>query len=84
MGRNFVVLEYTTRTADVYAHEKYIAPLNYVLIVSGATSWDNPASGQTYIIVINEALYYGTKLDHSLINPNQNKGLWSTFLGQPL
>ena len=25
----------------------------------------------TYILVINEALYYGNKLDHSLINPNQ-------------
>ena len=28
-------------------------------------------TGQTYIIIINEALYYGTKLDHLLINPNQ-------------
>jgi hypothetical protein len=26
---------------------------------------------QTYILVINEALYYGSKLDHSLINQNQ-------------
>ena len=25
---------------------------------------------QTYIIVVNEALYYKTKLDHSLLNPN--------------
>ena len=71
MGINVVVLEYTTRTADKYADDKNIALLNYVPIFSGATAWDDPASGKTYIIVINEALYYGTKLDYSMINPNQ-------------
>ena len=54
--RNFVVSEYTTRTAYVYAYDKEIAPLNDVSIVNGATAWDDPASGKTYIIVINEAL----------------------------
>ena len=34
-------------------------------------AWDDPVWNQTYIIVVNEALYYGTKLDHSLLNPNQ-------------
>ena len=71
LGRNFKVLEYTRRTADVYAYDKSIKPIENVPIVSGATAWDDPISGQTYIIVINEALYYGTMLDHSLINPNQ-------------
>ena len=71
LGRNFVVLEYTTRTADVYAYDKEIAPLNNVPIYSGATSWDDPASVKTYIVVINRVLYYETKLYHSLINPNQ-------------
>ena len=28
-------------------------------------------TGNSLIMVINEALYYGKKLDHSLINPNQ-------------
>ena len=46
LGKNFVVLEYTTRTADVYAYDKDIAPLNDVPIVSGATAWNDPASGQ--------------------------------------
>ena len=54
----------------MYASDKEIAPLNNVPIVSGATGWDDPASGKTCIIVINEALYYGTKLDHSLVNKN--------------
>ena len=28
-------------------------------------------TGNSFIMVINEALYYGNKLDHSLLNPNQ-------------
>ena len=35
------------------------------------TAYDDDATGQTYILVFHEALYYGNKLDHSLINPNQ-------------
>ena len=83
MGRNFVLLEYTTRTADVYFYEKEIAPINNVTIVSGSTAWDGHALGQTYIIVINDALYYGIKLDHSLINPNQIRAYGVLFWENP-
>ena len=83
MVRNIVVLEYTTRTAYVYAYDKGIAPLNDVPIVSGAIEWVDPDSGQNYIIVINEALYYGTKLDHSLINPNQIRAYGVPFWDNP-
>ena len=71
LGRNFIILEFTQRAADVYAYIKDIAPVVGVPIVSGATAWDDPVTGQTYILVINEGLYYGNKMDHSLINPNQ-------------
>ena len=50
---------------------KDITPIVGVPIVSGATAWDDPVTGQTYILIINEGLYYGNKMDHSLINPNQ-------------
>ena len=71
LGKNFVILQLTQRAADVYAYTKDIAPIKGVPIVSGATAWDDPVTGQTYILVINEGLYYGNKMDHSLINPNQ-------------
>ena len=71
LGKNFVILEYTQRTADVYAYMKDITPIVGVPIVSGATAWDDPVTGQTYLLVINEGLYYGNRMDHSLINPNQ-------------
>ena len=69
--------------ADVYAYDKDIAPLNDVPIVSGETAWDDTSSGQTYIIVINEALYYGTKLYHSLIKPKQIRAYVIPFWENP-
>ena len=68
---NFIILKYTNRTADVYAYDTSYAPLEGVPIVSGATAFDDTTTGLTYILIINEGLYYGSKLDHSLINPNQ-------------
>ena len=71
LGINFIILEYTHRTVDVYAYDKSIKPLQNVPVVTGATTWIHPNTGQPYLLIFNEALYYGTKLDHSLINPNQ-------------
>ena len=70
--KNLVVLHATYRTADVYAYNTSITPIKNVLIVSEAsTAYDDPVTGSTYILVFNESLYYGERLDHSLINPNQ-------------
>ena len=71
LGRNFIVLNPTFRTADVYAYDTSIKPIENVPIVSGATACDDPVTEKTYILVFHEALYYGERLDHSLINPNQ-------------
>ena len=40
-------------------------------VATGAIEWNFPHSGKTFIIVFNEALYMGDKLDHTLVNPNQ-------------
>ena len=56
LGSSFMVLEYNTRTADVYAYDKEIAPLNNAHIVSGATAWDDLVTQQTDLIIINEVL----------------------------
>ena len=47
LGRNFTILEYTRRTADVYVYDKSIKPTENVPIVSGATAWDDPTTGET-------------------------------------
>jgi hypothetical protein len=38
LGRNFVVLHATYRTADVYAYDASIQPIENVPIVTGATA----------------------------------------------
>ena len=83
LGMNFVILNYTNQTADVYAYQKDYQPIEGVPIVLGATAWDCPRTQQTYILVVNEALYYGTKLDHSLFNPNQFRSYGLGFWDNP-
>ena len=65
LGTNFVILNYTTRSADVYAYDKSIKPIENIPIVTGATAYDDTDSGKTTILVFHEALYYGKWLDHS-------------------
>ncbi|KAI2496602.1 Reverse transcriptase (RNA-dependent DNA polymerase) [Fragilaria crotonensis] len=40
-------------------------------IATVATAYDCPTSGATYVIIINEALYFGDSLPFSLLSPNQ-------------
>ena len=51
LGRNFIVPNPTYRTADVYAYDTSIKPLENVPIVSGATAFDDSVTGTTYITV---------------------------------
>ena len=67
----------------MYSYDKSTKPIEGVPIVTGAMAWDDPITQQTYIIVINEALYYGTKLDHSLLNPNQVRHFGVPFWDNP-
>ena len=61
LGVNWRVLEYTTRTADVYSYDHSQKPMEGVPIVLGVTSWDDPASGETLLLVIHEGLFYVTE-----------------------
>ena len=42
-----------------------------VPIVKAATAYDNPETGETTILILNEAIWMGDKMQHTLINPNQ-------------
>ena len=72
LGSNFVPLHYTGRVCDVspYNSNTY-HPERDVPIVTGATAYTDQATGQVYILVVNEGLWFGPKLTNSLINPNQ-------------
>ncbi len=83
LGKNFVVLAPTFRTADVYAYDMSISPIENVPIVTGATAYDDPITGNTYILVFHKSLYFGDKLDHTLINPNQVRSFGIPFWDNP-
>ena len=46
-------------------------PLEGVPIVTGDTAQDYQANVLTYILIFNKAIYYGTKLENSLIKPTR-------------
>ena len=71
LGTNFIILNYSQQMANVHAYDKSIAPTTDIPVVSGVTTYDDPISGDTYMLIFHEALHDGSKLDHSFINPSQ-------------
>ena len=71
LGINFTILEYSGRVCDVYPYSQEYSAIKDIPIVRGATAVQCQETGETYILIINEGLWYGDKLDHSLVNPNQ-------------
>ena len=69
-GANTWVLALTGQICDVQGfHQAFDALANIpVAQVATAVTFEN---GEVIILVINEALYFGSQMDHSLINPNQ-------------
>ena len=70
-GSNCTILQYTGKVCDVSPYRDDYAPVSNVPIVSAATAWQSSFTGETYILVFNEALWMGDSMDTSLINPNQ-------------
>ena len=71
LGSKFVPLHYTGRVCDVSPYNASYGTERDVPIVTGATVSTDQATGQVYILVINEGIWFGKKLQNSLINPNQ-------------
>ena len=61
----------TESKAGVYPYDTSYEPRYNGQIITGASTYTNRNTEKIFIIVINEALYYGEKLGHYLINPNQ-------------
>lgn len=70
-GKNCIVLEFTGRECDVSPYTDAYDSIKNVPIVQAATAWTSEETGETVILVFNEALWMGDQMEHSLINPNQ-------------
>ena len=45
--------------------------MDKIPIATVAMAWSDDHTGQGFILIMHEVLYFGNDLDHSLINPNQ-------------
>ena len=83
-GYNCCILQYTGKQCDVSPyHEEYEA-IKCVPIVHAETDWKSPETGQTYILVLHEALCMGDMLDHTLVNSNQLHRFGTQFQDKPM
>ena len=51
-------------------HEEYDVKKD-MPIVSAATAWTHPDTGETFILDYHQALWYGKEVANSFLNPNQ-------------
>jgi hypothetical protein len=70
-GRNTLLVSDEGRQVTVHPYSGEYKPIQDVSIATVATLWIHPTNGQPYILIINEALYFGDRVDVTLLNPNQ-------------
>jgi hypothetical protein len=70
VGWNFCVMEESTRVCTVAGFSDSYGKKEDVKIVCAATMVQDDDTGQGYILIVNEALYF-PDMPHSLFNPNQ-------------
>ena len=70
-GANCVLIDDTGEFATVHSFSSEQRPFNNVPIGTVATSWVDPLSGETFVLVFPQTLYFGDRMSHSLLCPNQ-------------
>jgi hypothetical protein len=55
----------------VYPYSSELPALQKIPITSAGTAWIDPASGQPDLLILKECLYFGERLNHTLLCPNQ-------------
>jgi hypothetical protein len=65
------IVSYTGKGAHVSAYSPELEVLKDIPIVKAAVAYDNAITGETYIVKLNQALYFGDALTQILITPNQ-------------
>ena len=83
LGKNFIMLHSTGRVCDVYPFTDAYDGIPGVQIVTGGTAWTCQETGETFILVVPEALWMSENMPHSLINPNQLRAYGSTIQDNP-
>ena len=70
-GSNCLYLSSSGRTATVSGFSSELTPILNIDVATVATAYTSPVNGRTIILIINECLFFGDRMGHSLLNPNQ-------------
>jgi len=70
-GPNCIIIERTGFTVNVTGFSNKQGSFQDVPIVKAATAYNDPKTGATYILVIGQAIYMGSDVEHTLLCPNQ-------------
>ena len=71
LGKNSIIMHLTNRECEVMPYTDAYDSIKAIPVVTGATGYTSPRTGQRWILVFNEALYMGEQMEHTLFNPNQ-------------
>ena len=77
-------MEYTGKECDVSPYRDDYDSIQNVPIVHAATAWQSKETGQTYILVLNESIWMGGTMSHTLINPNQLRHFGTKVQDNPM
>jgi hypothetical protein len=82
-GANCTIMSYTGKECDVSPYTDAYERMKSVPIVRAGTAYDSPTTGETFILIFNEAIWMGDKMDHTLVNPNQLRSFGITVQDNP-
>ena len=70
-GINFRPLAFTGQLCEVRGFHDSLDTLTDIMVACCVTTFTHSESGARFVLVINEALYLGKTMGHSLMDPNQ-------------
>ena len=70
-GSNMVALVLTGEKVNVFPFSEDLPAVQEVPITTILMIWESPKTGELWMLVIHEALYFGDRLKESLLCPNQ-------------
>ena len=83
-GSNMAVLELTGEKVTVYPFSENLPAVQEVPIATVLTVWECPTTGQPWMLVSHEALYFGDRLKESLLCPNQVRAAGNMVRDAPI
>ena len=70
-GEAFILISEPTRFVTVSGYSPELKALPKVPVGSAPTTYVDVRTGKSYLLILHECVYFGKRLTHSLLNPNQ-------------